>query len=73
MAHDADGRRRPVRRGQTLVSVSSPGGDVVGGNTHARDEFGCPDGAPCWKRMGSLENAEGLPCSEGCSPFLSFL
>ncbi len=50
-----------------LVIVSRPEGAVVGENAAARKVFGHPDGEPCWKRVGSLEETEGMPCEEGCT------
>lgn len=59
------------KRGGSVVVVSRPDGPVLGGNAAARELFGHPNGEPCWKRMGGLENTEGFPCEHGCTARLT--
>ena len=52
--------------GIPAVVIAQPDGAVVAQNAAARQLMGSGVRRPCWKVVGALEDAEGLPCAPGC-------
>ena len=48
------------------VVIAARNGDVIGQNRPAQRLLGAATGQSCWKVVGGLKDAEGLPCSTGC-------
>ena len=48
------------------VVIARPDGAVVAQNAPAQQLMGYGVRKPCWKVVGALEDAEGLPCAPGC-------
>ncbi len=48
------------------VVVANRDGTLISQNAPALRLMGQGVGKPCWKTVGGLQNAEGLPCEQGC-------
>ncbi len=57
----------PMSNDTHLIVVAGGDGKVVAQNNSARQKLGAGIGKYCWDVMGSLSNAESLPCSHGCA------
>lgn len=54
------------RRAAPAVVVAQEDGRLVALDSAARRLFGDAVGLECWRAVGGLANAEGLPCRTGC-------
>lgn len=49
-----------------VIVVADSTGTVVYVNRAARERLGLSTGAKCWRTLGALDDAVGLPCKSGC-------